>query len=491
LAVLQTTLASSAEQAAELQAGSKQPSTPDDESRINNLYAAYWSLLFASKDALRDPLALAKRLASGSAVTHFLQLTSTHRKTPITSTASTSALQAFKTLPPGVQNLLMAVGDVNLKISATEDALSDALSAAYASAARAGAHCVLLAAQQVQTVAARRSARVELLYTRAAQELMGGKYALFSTRATHALQQWADASVHVSLAADASQHPWLLAFKALHQAAAVKLDLITPDGLHAALLLAKRQVDYAVDGLPSAIAATSVVEPQQQTDIGARLALRMQKHELSKLRMQELAHAHASPMELAHTLRTLHVAESELQSSIDALDTVAAPALPAAQLSVAGRLDELLRQSRRMQGVLAALVEQAHILQAESTQLRAVLQAQVVHETQQEIELSIQASGACLEAAKRVLSEEHASALSRHAATVTELRTAERTLAGELVSMTRASRGDGMVLEACGKALAESARARREQRDAAALSKHKAELHRLVADVKSALVALG
>jgi hypothetical protein len=136
---------------------------PLNGGKIESLYNTFWSILYSAKDACVDPLNLATKLANSAEVRRFLKLTDDMSIVPSYSAAS-NMQAAFRTLSPQIQNLLMAVGEINMKISQHEEGLSETLSAEYSKAAKAGSVCITHICKQIENIQGRKNEKVNTLY---------------------------------------------------------------------------------------------------------------------------------------------------------------------------------------------------------------------------------------------------------------------------------------------------------------------------------------
>lgn len=443
--------------------------------RVDSLYSAYWSLLTASKDACADPGNNAHKVARGEAMRKFLDVTSIQTPTP-KSTPSANSAAAFRSLNPQIQNLVMAVGEINKKISHHEEVLSEEMSAEYVKCARAAAACVLHICNQVRNIQGRKNERVNGLWRNAVIDLLGTKYADFVKTSTNALQTWSETAKKVSrLALD---HPWIAAFEAIR----TSTDLSTPETISLALAGSRRQIDYVIEGLSAIQDETAIKSDVKALD--DRIGFRLQKHEISRQRFAEMSKAHASPEQLADALKYLHLADSEIQTSLEAMENP--PVI--VKIPVDNRsVETLLAECKAQLPALNLLIDMGHMLQSESSRIKSSINSQVVAELRMDVQSAMTAASACLKTCQEQQRRIYASSLEKQTNVVRDLRQAERTLASEI---THFQKGDGTSLEVCAKALAQTTRDRRYAMDVALLNEHKTMLHSLADAVRKALLSL-
>jgi hypothetical protein len=440
---------------------------------IENMYTTFWALLYEAKEACVDPSQKAAKLANGHTMRNFL--TSTEHATKVPSFASSGNVPAaFRALSPQIRNLLMAVGEINMKISHQEEVLSENLSNEHSKAARAGAACITHVCKQIENIQGKKNDKVNTLYRTAISDLLGAKYAAFTVSATNALQRWSETATQVSQLA--LEHPWILAFESIRQGA----DIATPEGLMASLMGARRQAEYVLDGLQSITKSETAVADTKVLD--EKIGLRLQKHDISKQRYSEMSNR--DPIELAEALRYLHLADSEIETSLNATESTASVVKVPADLT---RVNTLRTECIAQIPVLTQISDAGHILQAEATRLKSIMTNQVVGELRLDVQSAIAAAGICLETCKTELKKTYERSLSQQESVVAELRKAERILAVEISAY---SKGDGTNLELCAKAMAQATRDRRQVRDVHTFNQHKKILHSLMLGVKSALLTM-
>ena len=443
--------------------------------RVDSLYNAYWSLMTAAKDACADPGNNAHKVAKGEAMRKFLEVTAVQTELP-KSSASTNSAAAFRSLNPQIQNLVMAVGEINKKISHHEEVLSEQMSAEYVKTARAAAACVLHTCNQVRNIQGRKNERVMALWRNAVIDLLGTKYADFVKTATNALQAWSDTAKKISrLALD---HPWIAAFEAIR----TSTDLSTPETIALALAGSRRQIEYVIEGL-SAIHDEKDVKSDIK-GLDERIGFRLQKHEISRQRYAEMSKAHASPEELAEALKYLHLADSEIQTSLEAMENPPVIVKIPVDNSV---VQSLLAECRAQLPSLVLLIDVGHILQSESSRLKSAINGQVVTELRLDVQSALTAASICLKTCQEQQKKVYVASLEKQTFVVRDLRAAERTLASEI---THFIKGDGTALEVCAKALAQTTRDRRHAMDVTLLNEHKTLLHSLADAVRKGLMSL-
>lgn len=420
---------------------------------LNSLYAEFWPLLNATLDALRDKSS-ANKVLQGAPLANFLRITAPTK--PYGSELSTSnAAAAFRTLPLAVQNLLMAITDLNLKLSHSEDAINAALSEIYLRAATEGERCVAQDIASLEGFSEAVNARTTSLHTAAVQQVLGERFATFSTRALQALHEWGALSAQLGVAGLVSH------------------DLSTIEGLLSALSDARRSLAAARHDLAQPRFEVPENSPQAQLD--ARFALRMQRHQIDAERSAKMAEHRNNPLALSQALGQLRLADEEIGAHLAAL-AEESPMKHSAQVQSAEHvLVELDARSRAIQ----SLVDQAHVLAVESSRLLEGIRAQVTREVAQDLESARAHAVACVAAASARLAEQREDALRKQEALVLHAREAEKTLAGELTLLSRSLRVDAGVLDACASAIAEASRSRRRARDLETLALHKAELHKI------------
>lgn len=443
--------------------------------RVDSLYSAYWSLLTAAKDACADPGNNAHKVAKGEAMRKFLEVTALYTEPP-KSISSANSAAAFRSLNPQIQNLVMAVGEINKKISHHEEVLSEEMSGEYVKSARAAAACVLHICNQVRNIQGRKNERVNALWRNSVIDLLGHKYADFVKTSTNALQTWSETAKKISRLA--LEHPWISAFEAIR----TSTDLSTPETISLALAGSRRQIEYVIEGL-SAVHDEKAVQSDIK-GLDERIGFRLQKHEISRQRYAEMSKAHASAEQLAEALKYLHLADSEIQTSLEAMENP--PVI--VKVPVDNRaVETLLAECRAQLPSLVLLIDMGHMLQSESTRLKSAISGQVVAELRMDVQSAMMAASACLKTCQDQQKRIYVSSLEKQSFVVRDLRAAERTLASEI---THFLKGDGTSLEVCAKALAQTTRDRRNAMDVALLNEHKKMLHSLADAVRKALLTL-
>jgi hypothetical protein len=235
-----------------------------------------------------------------------------------------------------------------------------------------------------------------------------------------------------------------------------------------------------LDGLGAVSGSEKVTIDTRELD--EKIGLRLQKHEIAKQRYQEMSNR--NPIELAESLRYLHLADSEIQTSLDSVESKTAIVRAPADMT---RVEEIREVCREQLPLLVQLIDSGHILQAEASRLKAAMNTQVVAELRLDVLSAISAGTLCLDTCKSELKKVYDSSIEKQTLIVRDLRAAEKTLATEI---SHYSKGDGTSLEVCAKAMAQVSRDRRTVRDILIVNKHKKLLHELIDQVRTSLLTL-
>jgi hypothetical protein len=235
-----------------------------------------------------------------------------------------------------------------------------------------------------------------------------------------------------------------------------------------------------LDGLNSITTSDKAVANTKILD--EKIGLRLQKHDISKQRYSEMSHR--DPIELAESLRYLHLADSEIETTLNSLDGSSTVVKIPADMK---HINLLRTQCTEHIPVLAHLIDAGHILQADAVRLKTIMTSHIVAELRLDVQSAIAAAGICLDTCKSELKKVYDASLAKQSVIVGDLRKAEKTLAVEIAAY---SKGDGTSLELCAKAMAQATRDRRHIRDATIVNEHKKILHRLITDVKTSLLSL-
>lgn len=462
---------------------------PALDTRVGNLYSAFWRMLEAAVASMQDVRTLGPALAESAPMRTFTEITAPiparHPREPAASGLEGMSA-AFAQLAPPAQNMLLALVDVNLRLTAQEAQLHQAMSSAYALAAQQATACVTRAMQSAVARDAAQASRMEALHASAVQSLLGTKYAWLVTKTVHVLRQLAAFGIDAATPAEA---PTGDASALLHQlqgakrALSVALEMQGGPTQHGAIISG---------GAAAAVTTSAAAAEAALAD--TRLGVRMERHALATRKAAEIARLRHDPYELARVLRYFAAADEELNVALasateasershsrhdHASDRVSGaartPAVPSGvDESVAPAADERRGELAAMFAVVSDLVDQAHVVAAEAHHLRSAIERQVRDELAADLQAARAATMRCLTQLQHDLARAQSETLASHASAVAAAASAERTLASELAQCS-----GGAPLQVCLRAVSDAAQTQRHHRDACALQQHKTELHAL------------
>jgi hypothetical protein len=425
-------------------------------------------MLEAAIASMQDARTLGPTLADSAAMRTFTDLTATSRSRPpaepVVSGLETMS-SAFAQLAPPAQNVLLALVDVNMRLTAQEAQLHQAMSSVYQGAAQQAMTCVMRAIDAAVAREAAQAGRIDALHAQAVQSLLGNKYAWLVTKTSHVLQQLAAAGVIVDVEPDAARN----ASAMLRQLQNVKRALVAEI---AATDERRTRSSAPGAGTASAVAAADAAAADM------RLAVRMERHALATRKAAEIARLRHDPYELARVLRYFAASDDELTVALaSASGTASRPYAPGAStphVEVDHSSEDTRGELAAMLAAVSDMIDQAHIVAADAQNVRVALERQVRDELAADIEAARAATAQCLAELQRQLTQTQADALAAHERAVAAAVSAERTLAAELAHCS-----GGAPLQVCLRAVSDAAQLQRHHRDACALHDHKSELHDL------------
>jgi len=420
-----------------------------EDSKIDSLYTAFWTLSKAFIDSLEKEK-IAKKFTEGKAFEMFISVTSTPSSFHVLKPTETKV--AFRSLPAEAQNLLMAAGELNMKLGKFEQAANADLSAQYMQAANQVSACIQELSTQMKKNETLTLERAAKLHMSAVQGILGSRFAVFTTGASQALQQ-----ITSQFKLD------------------VHVDMSSIEELMKSLQEARRKIhNLRISFQPSSTTATPSYDAHDR-----KLALRMQKHQISQLRAVKTRDLRSDPVALAEALKKLRLEEQEA----DALLASAAQAplqLPALS-EKANNSEELLIFEK----YLDELIETAHVLSAESAHIKESMESQVRKEMRASFESMREHAKNCIDSSQTKLQHLRAQTLKRYEEELKTTREAEKTIANELSLSSKLNRNISNALDLCAKAIAEAARQQKIERDVFTLNENKKKLHEVVLEMKS------
>jgi hypothetical protein len=434
-------------------------------SDIDSLYKAFWAILLSCQHAIKDPKSAAEVL-NGNALTQFLELSGTEVK--ITVPPSVPSI-SFSRLEPHIQNLIMAVGDANVKLTNAEEVITSELSRVYSQTAYDATKTLSRQIERFVEFDKSVHERSLKMHFAAVQRVLGEDFAKFQIGALQVLDSWSSLSTRYGLSVQIN-------------------NIETVEGLLEALQIAKRTLETAQHG-DSLKSAKSFRETK--SDAEKRLQLRLQLDENHRLREKASRDFlegidSGNHVLLAKKLQRLQISDEETRAQLLALSSKSHEEID--QFEDSEDKDQIQRNAdaKQTKQDIEKLLEQAHILAIQSSALKEAIKKQISNEIAADLDAMHKSSIEGIEKSQIKLLSERNAALVLHSKAISEMQEAVRTIISSIRAYGSKSRNFGGKdpVEDCILAIEKAREQNKKIRDARELESQKKVLHSLILNIK-------
>lgn len=423
-------------------------------SKLDNLYTAFWSLLESSVSSLQDKTGKGELFTHGHGYKSFMSMENITTEEP-----SYSKNAHFENLSDSTKNLIKAVIDINVQLNKAEDIMSESLSSMYLHYAEEGYNCVLSLNENVENYNANVKEKVDYLQRDVLRETIGTEFSTFTTKSLQALQMWYELYKEIQILYDTTKDPLLKTFLQMETKKATH----SFEELKETIMDVRTQIKFIKNGLKN----IKYHVPKPVTIKSNKLLLRIQKHNILKQKQEEIRRGYLNPIELANKLRILATSESEINDTLEKIDD---------EIS---SNDDTSVDTQHLQSMLHSLLEtieslcdQSQKLEMEVTKVKSGLTSQLFKDYSREIMLNSIAAKECIRQAKKKQRKEKQSTLDNHSTYLIDFKQAEKTIINELKQLMILNRHESTNIENCLKNVIEASTNHKVSRDAKILNKH-------------------
>jgi predicted HTH domain antitoxin len=410
------------------------------KSKLDNLYDAFWGLIVLFQDAVRKKTI--DNLLKGQAVDRFLLVT---KDVPLRNIPKTKPSNVgFLSLPRVVQNLLMAVAEINMKLTNAEDEITLSLSQLYEQAAISATQCILNQMKSVQNFNSELRNRIVKLHNESEKQLMP-QLKEFRLRTNHLLQNIEKLCVF----------EW-------NQDMSVRSLLISMNSAKRALqsLEAERKLPKIKPN------------PIISDDLDARITFRLEKNEIYKQQVH-VTEMIKDPMELAKSLEILNIADLEATANLGGLEKIAATKIEQEEEPVfVADIEEFLAE-------LLPNIDLGHVYLAETDRILSKISIEIEKEARDDLNHIHSISANTIQNIQHILKESREKCIADYESKIKATRDAEQVLFSEMVRHA----SNAPSLASCKRDINESTKQHKLARDLETLNIHKQILHKLANDL--------
>lgn len=437
-----------------------------DTKTLDSLYIAFWAIIRGAQNTIRKPDTA--KLLSESKILNDLIKSSSTAPAQVQSIPNIN----FSKLSPTLKNLIMAVGDANIKLTRSEENITNELSLIYSQTAKNATQLFTSHIDKVLVYENSFKERLIRLHFASTQRVLGEEFGLFQIRALQALNEWTQIASRFGVKGLPNQ------------------DLTSIPKVLESLQEAKRLLEAATFNktLPT-VNVTSTDDSRED----ARLNLRMEIHKNNEIRSkaaQEFFTKRSDPVALAKTLQILKAGDEEAKAALSLLSNHEIPQ----QTIVPFTMDTvLINDAKKLSETFMNLIDSAHILNIRTIKLKDEIKEQLQKENTENLRAMHDAAMKDIDAAQGRLAMERSKALSRHNSAVEEMKESVKTILAEISTYSNSeysSKEQSLTVELCLKSIENAVFVNKSQRDEKELLLQKVIISDLMKQIKIDLLRL-
>ena len=461
---------------------------------VETLYSAYWTLIKIFQSVVGD-LSISKNVLNGKAINKFLSLTLPSTKKLKLKNFESTLNSQFLSLSKSVQNLLRALIDLNTRQSQKEDSITKEISKVYWGAAKEGARCIYSQIDALLKMKLDLQNRGRRLHAISSRKILGEKYANFLVLSSQILQECYEVGLQEPPGTPASSASDSEALESDSDDSKLQKIISLLFKYRSMIAISKEKTRaLAAAGKPPVLKNSLYYDKSLDESI----KLRLHSHVLNDLYEKESRNPETSDS-MINKLKMLGIARVELNAKLAHAEI--AKSVPAVAVAVGdenayskeGHAAEVLNANAlgTVERGISEAIECGQLIQIESSRMKSIIAKQQCDELAVQSTIYAKECSDCIREAMEKLKQILSGGLSEHALISAETRKTQKVISDALsehFKETSALQNSELPnFHTCLKFIEEAGRNRRLERDMFTFSEHKAELHKLVLELKKRL----
>lgn len=432
---------------------------------VETLYSAFWSVIKIFQAVLAD-LKVGNAL-NGNTIKKFLDLTLVSTKEIKYRNFSTISNGPFNVLAKPVQNLLLALIELNTLQSQKEDSLTKEMSKYYLCSAKQGAKCIYSQLDNILKEKFELKAKGKRLHSVSTRQILGEKIAKYCLESAQVVEKCYTLGIPKPLEKDNQDNQ-----EDENQSLKKSID-------HLVFCRNTLSIPKQSNHIPK---MEIVYDPSLETSV----QIRLNKHKLDDLMHQA---ASEKSQGMIDKLKMLEIARTEMDAQLKHAHLQVNPNIDTEPIETEVQQNPHVSHEDVKQ-LVQDTIERGELLQIESQRLKSIIDAQMDENLENQLDVYNKQTTECIGNALEGLKSILIKGLNQHKLLVEDTKKTQRVITSSLSNYFLGNTKDLGNFNICLKYIEEANSNRKRERDMYTFYEHKKELHSIIKALKER-VSLG